>query len=83
MGANMARIDAVVPHFERVYCEMKPGSVVYFHCNTLHTSAPNESDHPRRSFIICYNAASNLALNRSQLDTPCPTGNEDGILKFA
>jgi ectoine hydroxylase-related dioxygenase (phytanoyl-CoA dioxygenase family) len=41
MGANMSRIEAVVPHFERVYCEMKPGSVVYFHCNTLHTSAPN------------------------------------------
>ncbi len=36
-----AEIAALVePLFERVYCEMTPGSVLFFHCNLLHGSAP-------------------------------------------
>ena len=51
-GTNMDRIARIEPLFERVHCTMKPGSVLFFHCNLLHTSAPNDSDFPRRSFIV-------------------------------
>ena len=64
------------------HCEMKLGSVVFFHCNTSHTSAPHELNQPRLSFIVYYNAADNPALNRSLVSTPCPVGYDDGILKF-
>src|SRR5205823_4545204 len=58
-GADPSRIAQIETLFERVYCEMTPGSVLFFHCNLLHASGPNESDRPRRSFIICYNALGN------------------------
>src|SRR5690606_17889860 len=55
-GANTTRIELIEPLFERVHCEMSPGSVLFFHCNLLHASASNESDFSRRSFIMCFNA---------------------------
>ena len=33
---------------------------MFFHSNTLHCSAANNSDYPRWSFITCYNAMSNV-----------------------
>ena len=44
---------------DKVECELSPGSVVFFHCNTLHCSGPNRSDDPRWALICCYNALSN------------------------
>jgi len=84
-GANARRIEQIEPLFERVYCEMAPGSVLFFDCNTLHTSAANESDYPRRSFIICYNALNNPQLREPKTfeQRPCPVGAEDAILQFA
>src|SRR4029079_15862622 len=32
---------------------------VFFHCNLLHRSDQNKSEHPRWSMICCYNAARN------------------------
>ena len=32
---------------------------MFFHSNTLHASAANNSDHSRWAMICCYNAASN------------------------
>ncbi len=83
-GADPARIAKIEKHFERVQCEMTPGSVLFFHCNLLHTSAPNDSDRHRRSFIICYNALANPQLNERQnaARVPCPVGTDDSILKF-
>ena len=37
------RIRQVEPLFERVYCEMEPGAVLFFHCNLLHASGHNLS----------------------------------------
>jgi ectoine hydroxylase len=64
---------------------MPPGSVLFFDCNLLHASAPNESDFPRRAFIVCYNALSNPLLRDGAAShgTPCPVGSEDAILQFA
>lgn len=83
-GTNAERIRQLEPLFERVHCTMKPGSVLFFHCNLLHTSAANDSDFPRRSFIVCFNGLSNPQLGRHDCeDRPCPVSSEDAVLKFA
>lgn len=58
-GADMERVNFALKHLELVYCEMEPGTAVFFHSNTLHRSDPNLSDHSRWSLICCYAAASN------------------------
>ena len=85
VGANLSRVEQVEPLFERVQCVMKPGSVLFFDCNLLHSSSANESDFPRRAFIICYNAASNPILRDGEmiLNAPCPISSDDAIMKFA
>ena len=84
-GAEPTRIKQVEGLFERVYCEMSPGSVLFFHCNLLHGSGPNESDRHRRAFIICYNALANpqFAERKTSEQRPCPVGSSDGIERFA
>src|SRR4051812_19732226 len=59
-GADPERINACLQRFELVHGELEPGDALFFHGNTLHSSAPNTSDHPRWSFITCYNAMSNV-----------------------
>jgi len=58
-GADRERVAAAERVLETVPCVMEPGDAVFFHCNTLHCSAANHSDHPRWAMICCYNAASN------------------------
>lgn len=84
-GADPQRMPAIEKLFERVAVQMTPGSVLFFHCNLLHTSAPNLSDHHRRSFIMCYNALGNpqLAAKKTSGQVPCPVGADDAILRFA
>ncbi|MBK34450.1 MAG: phytanoyl-CoA dioxygenase family protein [Gemmatimonadetes bacterium] len=84
-GTEASRVDQVVPLFERVPCEMDPGDVLFFHCNLLHTSEANLSDHPRRSFIICFNALSNpqFATKQTAESRPCPVSADNAILTAA
>jgi hypothetical protein len=58
-GADLERVNAALERMERVYCELEPGDAIFFHCNLLHRSDQNQSDHPRWAFIACYNAARN------------------------
>jgi len=58
-GADMERVNVALQRLERVYCEMEPGSAIFFHCNLLHSSAQNLSPYPRWALICCYNAARN------------------------
>lgn len=58
-GADPERVGQAVARLERVYVEMRPGSAVFFHCNTLHRSDQNASDRPRWAFICCYNTRRN------------------------
>jgi len=58
-GADLERVEEAKKVLELVPCEMEPGDALFFHCNTLHSSGPNHSEHPRWSLICCYNAASN------------------------
>lgn len=58
-GADAKRVKVALERLELIYCELDPGDVVAFHCNTLHRSDANRSDRPRWSMICCYNARSN------------------------
>jgi len=84
-GADPSRIREIEQLFERVHCEMPPGSALFFHCNLLHASAPNESDHHRRAFIMCYNALANpqFAEKKTSESRPCPVGPDNAIERFA
>src|SRR5215468_6331360 len=58
-GADMERVREAERVLERVYVEMDPGDVLFFHANLLHRSDQNNSDKPRWAMICCYNAARN------------------------
>src|SRR5580692_2986587 len=58
-GADPERVAAALERLETVYCELEPGSAVFFHCNLLHRSDQNKSDDPRWAFICCYNSKDN------------------------
>ncbi len=58
-GADPERVSEIRKRLEVVYVEMEPGDALFFHCNLLHRSDQNRSDHPRWSMICCYNAARN------------------------
>ena len=58
-GANMERVNATLERLPIAYCEMEPGSAVFFHSNTLHRSDQNRSANPRWAFICCYNSRHN------------------------
>lgn len=58
-GADRERVEELRKRLELVYVEMDPGDALFFHCNLLHRSDQNRSEHPRWSMICCYNAARN------------------------
>ena len=59
VGADLNRVNQALEQLERVHCEMAPGDVLFFHCNTLHRSDQNRSPNRRWTVINCYNAARN------------------------
>jgi ectoine hydroxylase-related dioxygenase (phytanoyl-CoA dioxygenase family) len=59
VGVDLKRVDEAKKHLELVYCEMDPGDVLFFHCNTLHRSDKNNSSSRRWTLLCCYNAARN------------------------
>lgn len=58
-GADRARVDEALRRMELLFCEMTPGTALFFHSNLLHCSAANLSDRPRWGLICCYNARHN------------------------
>ena len=58
-GADTEYVHEAIERLETVQCEMSPGDALFFHCNLLHCSAANLSDHARWALICCYNARSN------------------------
>src|SRR6476646_605251 len=54
-GADMDRVNEALKYLDLVYCEMKPGTALFFHSNLLHRSDANRSPDPRWSLICCYN----------------------------
>lgn len=57
--ADQERLQAILDRSELVYCELEPGSAIFFHSNLLHRSDQNKSPDPRWAFICCYNARRN------------------------
>jgi len=64
-GADIDRVHEALKHLELVYCEMEPGTALFFHANLLHRSDANRSPNPRWSLICCYNAARNPCKGRA------------------
>ena len=58
-GADLERVEEAKKRLELVYCEMAPGTALFFHSNLLHTSEANLSDKPRWGLICCYNTKHN------------------------
>ena len=58
-GTNPERMKVLEERLELVHCEMSPGTVLFFHSNTLHRSDPNTSSDARWALICCYTAVGN------------------------
>jgi hypothetical protein len=58
-GADHERVEKLLERQVLVHVEMELGDTLFFHANLLHRSDKNNSDHPRWSMIVCYNAARN------------------------
>lgn len=89
-GADQERVEEASKRLELVYCEMAPGDAMFFHCNLLHRSDQNRSDHPRWSLICCYNAARNDPYKDAQHPRYTPLAKVDdsaikqvGVKRFA
>ena len=57
--ADPERVEQLINRLEIVFCELDPGSALFFHCNVLHRSDANTSNRNRWNLICCYNAARN------------------------
>ena len=60
-GANKERVNALInfANYKEVSMIMNAGDVMFFHCNTLHRSGPNNSNYPRTLLHGTYNLKSN------------------------
>eukprot|EP01043_Picozoa_sp_COSAG02_P076933 COSAG02_NODE_16592_length_1072_cov_1.159301_2_plen_114_part_00 len=75
------RVGLALEVCDKVECELSPGSVVFFHCNTLHCSGPNRSDDPRWALICCYNALSNT-VSRPAPDSAIRALSDECVLDY-
>jgi ectoine hydroxylase-related dioxygenase (phytanoyl-CoA dioxygenase family) len=62
--ANPEHVEAARARFPLVYLELHPGDAVFFHCNLLHRSDANRSEHRRWNFIASYNTVANKPYKR-------------------
>ncbi len=85
MGADLKRLEEIAPFCEHLHVEMEPGSALFFDCNLLHGSGPNDSAMHRRSFVICFNALANPCVlpNHDLLKVSCPVSADNAILGYA
>jgi ectoine hydroxylase-related dioxygenase (phytanoyl-CoA dioxygenase family) len=59
-GADMPFVEEALKICERVYVELNPGDILFFHSNLLHMSEANLSDKARWSLISAYNLSYNV-----------------------
>jgi ectoine hydroxylase-related dioxygenase (phytanoyl-CoA dioxygenase family) len=81
-GADMPFVEEALKLCERVYVELNPGDVLFFHSNVLHMSEANLSDKPRWSFISAYNLSYNVPFREKSTSciTPLKTVQDEAIL---
>ncbi len=84
-GADQERVQAAIERLGVLYCDAPAGSALFFHGNTFHSSEANLSDKPRRSYICCYNALSNVPYGGKGHGKPVPVtlSADDAILRLA
>ena len=76
------RVEQADKQFELVYCEMDPGSALFFHSNLLHSSEQNSSEHSRWSLISCFTADYNLPFKSLSHAAPEPVRVvDDSVIK--
>lgn len=66
-GADMDFVEEAAKQCELVYCELKPGDVLFFHSNILHRSDANNSASSRWSVISAYNLRYNKPFREKHL----------------
>jgi ectoine hydroxylase-related dioxygenase (phytanoyl-CoA dioxygenase family) len=81
-GADMDFVNEALGRFERVYVELEPGDILFFHSNILHMSEANTSDKARWSMISAYNLSYNKPFREKNESciTPVITVPNDSIL---
>ena len=57
--ADPIRIEKILQKLDCFNVEMKPGDVMFLHCNTIHCSNQNNTHNPRINLISTYSAAAN------------------------
>lgn len=80
-GADPDRVAALVEQLGATMIVAEPGDVVLFHCNVLHTSAPNRSDVPRDLLLVAYNTRHNdpVVVHHHPGYTPLAVATDDAI----
>lgn len=84
VGADMKRVELAMENHELVHCELEAGDALFFHCNILHASAANRSEHPRWSIISAYNLLTNKPFleKTTSCVTPIDVVEDDMIVKL-
>ena len=59
VGADPKQVEEILKRLPLEYAELEPGDGLFFHCNVLHRSDQNRSEHRRWTVLHCYNAARN------------------------
>ncbi len=82
-GADMPFVDEAINRCERVFVELGPGDVLFFHSNLLHMSDANLSDRPRWSLISAYNLSYNVPFREKNASciTPVKVVADSSILE--
>jgi len=83
VGAHLEKVEEAMKHHELVYVELQPGDALFFHCNLLHRSNANLSDHSRWSLISVYNKVTNKPYKDEPAScyTPIEKVADDALLK--
>ncbi len=58
-GVDPERLQEILQRLPEVSIELESGDAVIFHCNVLHGSDDNRSEHSRISLLGCYNTRRN------------------------
>ena len=82
-GAELKFVEEAMKTLELVYVELEPGDTLFFHCNLLHKSNKNTSDHPRWSMISAYNVMTNQPFEENEAEYfPLNRVDDDAILNW-
>ncbi|XP_023933360.1 uncharacterized protein LOC106152359 [Lingula anatina] len=62
VGADVERVGHLSRACPLMYAELDPGDAIFFHCNLLHRSDQNSSQHRRLAYLVAYNRVTNSSV---------------------